>query len=48
MAQIQKVLLGVKTETGRALNQFKIPSDASKKYSFLGGMLMFKQTKFNC
>ena len=33
MAQIQKVLLGVKTETGRALNQFKIPSDASKKYS---------------
>ena len=37
MAQIQKVLLGVKTETGRALNQFKIPSDASKKYSFLGG-----------
>ena len=24
MAQIQKVLLGVKTETGRALNQFKI------------------------
>ena len=37
MAQIQKVLLGVKTETGRALNQFKIPSNASKKYSFLGG-----------
>ena len=37
MAQIQKVLLGVKTETGRALNQFKIASDASKKYSFLGG-----------
>ena len=37
MAQIQKVLLGVKTETGRALNQFKIPSDASKKFSFLGG-----------
>ena len=37
MAQIQKVLIGVKTETGRALNQFKIASDASKKYSFLGG-----------
>ena len=37
MSQIQKVLLGVKTETGRALNQFKIPSDASKKFSFLGG-----------
>ena len=34
MAQIQKVLIGVKTETGRALNQFKIASDASKKYSF--------------
>jgi len=37
MAQIQKVLIGVRTETGRALNQFKIASDASKKYSFLGG-----------
>jgi hypothetical protein len=37
MSQIQKVLLGVKTETGRALNQFKIPSNASKNYSFLGG-----------
>ena len=37
MAQIQKVLLGVKTETGRALNQFKIASDASKQFSFLGG-----------
>jgi len=37
MAQIQKVLIGVKTETGRALNQFKIASNASEKYSFLGG-----------
>lgn len=37
MAQIQKVLMGVKTETGRALQQFKIASDASKKFSFLGG-----------
>jgi len=37
MAQIHKVLLGVRTETARALNQFKIPSNASKKYSFLGG-----------
>ena len=39
MAQIQKVLLGVKTETGRAMNQFKIPSDASKKVSFIGGSI---------
>ena len=37
MAQIHKVLLGVRTETGRALNQFKIPTNASKKYSFVGG-----------
>ena len=37
MAQIQKVLLGVRTETGRAMNQFKIASDASKQFSFLGG-----------
>jgi len=39
MSQIQKVLLGVKTETGRALNQFKIASDASKKVSFIGGSI---------
>ena len=37
MAQIQKVLLGVRTETARALNQFKIPTDASKKVGFIGG-----------
>ena len=37
MAQIQKVLIGVRTETGRALNQFKIPTDASKKVGFIGG-----------
>ena len=49
MAQIQKVLIGVKTETGRALNQFKIASDASKKYSFLGGSVDdLNRQKFNC
>ena len=37
MAQIQKVLIGVRTETARALNQFKIPTDASKKVGFIGG-----------
>ena len=37
MSQIQKVLLGVRTETGRALNQFKIPTSSSTKFSFIGG-----------
>lgn len=37
MSQIQKVLMGVKTETGRALQQFQIPTNASKKYSLVGG-----------
>ena len=32
MAQIQKVLLGVRTETARALNQFRIPT-RSKKFT---------------
>ena len=35
MAQIQKVLKGVQTETARALNQFKIPT--RNKMSFIGG-----------
>ena len=37
MSQIQKVLTGVKTETGRALQSFKIPVGVDKKYSFVGG-----------
>ena len=36
MAQMQKVLKGVQTETARALNQFKIPVKGDK-FSFTGG-----------
>ena len=35
MAQIQKVLKGVQTETARALQQFRIPTRT--KQSFIGG-----------
>ena len=35
MSQVQKVLMGVRTEAGRALNQFRFKSTAGKKYSAL-------------